>query len=101
MLLPGKFRPRPSSKVENGVIGYGSSELFPLAFLALLAPGLLLEYAIFRGYEGPGIVGLLLWVPVLWCVLIKLHDWGRVRFWLSASTVVIAHTLTTIVLARS
>ena len=63
--------------------------MFP--FLGWLSPGLLLEYFLFRSHPVTCAVGLLLWMPLLWLVLVGAHQDGRVRIWLSAPVVLAVH----------
>lgn len=101
MLLPGRFTPRPGSKLEQNLLVYAPPQLFVLALIGLIVPGVLLEYALFRGHSATGIAGLLLWMPLLGLLLIKLHNLGRVRLWLSASVLLVVHLLVTLGLAGS
>jgi hypothetical protein len=93
MLIPGKFTPRPGAKLEQNLLLYVPPQLFLLALIGLMVPGVLLEYALFRGHVSIGSAGLLLWVSLLCLLLIKLHNLGRVRLWLSASVLLVAHVL--------
>jgi hypothetical protein len=101
MLLRGKFTPRPGSKLEQNLLVYAPPQLFLLALIGLMVPGVLLEYALFRGHAAIGIAGLVLWVPLLCLLLIKLHNLGRVRLWLSASVLLVVHVLIALGLAGS
>lgn len=92
MIFPGKFVPQQASKLSDKLIEW-VPQLLVLFLFGLLAPGILLEYAIFRGQVVIGAIGLLIWIPLLWLCLIKIHDMGRVRFWLSAPIVLSAHAL--------
>ena len=82
--LPGKFAPKPASDAERLWTTFCPPgwEVFP--FFGWLSPGLLLEYFLFRGHLIAGALGLLLWTPLLWLVLVGMHQEGRLRIWLSA-----------------
>jgi hypothetical protein len=45
-----------------------------LFLFGLLAPGIVLEYAIFRGRVVIGAIGLLIWIPLLWLRHTQLLD---------------------------
>ena len=92
-VFPGKFTPRPRSKLEENLLLYAPPQLLLLALLGLVVPGAALEYVLLRGHVSMGIAGLLLWTPLLWLLLVKLHNLGRVRLWLSASVLLVAHAL--------
>ena len=98
MIFPGKFRPQRASKFADKLIEW-FPQLFVLFLFGLFAPGALLEYAMFKGHVIVGAVGLLLWVPLLWRFLIEIHDMGRVRFWLSAPSMLIGHVLVALLLS--
>jgi len=93
MFFPSKFVPQRASKLEDRVIAYAPPQLLLLFAVGLFAPGGLFEYALLTGYPIVGAVGLLVWVPFLRSLLILIHDAGRVRFWLSAPTMLVGHLL--------
>ena len=89
--LPGKFAPKPASRAERFWILFSPPGWEILPFFALIVPGALLEYAAFRGHGIAGAIGLLVWAPILWILLIALHHAGRVRIWLSALIFLLVH----------
>jgi len=93
LFFPSKFIPRPASKLENNLPLYAPPQFLVLGMTGLIAPGALLEYALFNGRTIIGTAGLLLWVPLLWLALIEFHNMGRIRFWLSAPAMLIVHVL--------
>jgi hypothetical protein len=93
MLLPGKFNPQPPSKFEDNLITYAPPQLLVVFTFGLFVPGALLEYWIFNSHVIAGVIGAVIWVPVLWLFLIEIHNLGRVRFWLSAPVMLIGHLL--------
>jgi hypothetical protein len=70
-----------------------------LPFIALIIPGPLCEYAIFRGYHVIGLTGLLAWTALLWLLFVAVHRAGRVRIGLSVPVALIAYVVTALVLA--
>ena len=97
--MPGKFAPKPASDAERLWVTFCPPgwEAFP--FFGFLIPGLLLEYFLFRGYPLASIAGLLLWTPLLWLVLVALHQQGRARIGLSAPIVLAVHVAVALVFA--
>lgn len=93
MSFPGKFVPQRTSKFEDNLLSYAPGELVVVFVLGLFAPGALFEYALFKSYPIVGAVGLLVWTPFLWSLLVRAHNAGRVRFWLSALIMLIVHLL--------
>lgn len=91
MIFPGRFLAKPPSKFEDRLITYAPPQLLALFVIGLFAPGGLLEYALFAGHFIVGTFGLSLWIPLLWLLLVKVHNMGRFRFWLSAPTVIVVH----------
>ena len=70
-----------------------------LPFFALMAPAPLCEYAAFRGHLALGVMGLLVWTPILWLLLVALHRAGRVRIRLSAPIAALVYVVTAFLLA--
>ena len=93
MIFPGKFIPKRASNGEHNFLLYAPPQLLALIVLGLFAPGGLLEYAISKGRIAVGVIGLLVWVPILWLLLVKIHQAGRVRILLSAPIVLVGHLL--------
>ena len=93
MIFPRKFVAKPASQFGDRPITYAPPQLLVLFAVGLFAPGGLLEYAFFTDHFVIGAVGLLVWVPLLWLLLIEIHDMGRARFWLSALVMVVGHAL--------
>ena len=91
LLFPGKFVPRPQTRFEHNVLMYVPLPILALFALGLFAPGGLCEYAFAIGHPVLGTLGVLCWLPLLWLLLLELHDAGRVRFWLSAPIVAAGH----------
>jgi hypothetical protein len=89
--VPSKFDPKPASPAERFWILFSPPGWEILPFFALIVPGTLLEYAAFRGYGVAGAIGLLVWAPILWLLLVALHRAGRVRIWLSTPIFLLAH----------
>lgn len=88
--VPGKFAPRPAADIEKFWIRYSPLGWEYLPYAGLLIPGAFLEYAIFLGHAIIGVVGWLVWAPILWLLLVTLHQAGRVRIWLSVPVVLVA-----------
>lgn len=87
MWVPGKFTPKRASRAESSrPPGW---EILP--FFALTIPGALLECAAFRGRPIVGVIGSLVWAPIIWLLLVTIHREGRVRIWLSLPVVVLAY----------
>ena len=101
MWAPGKFTPKPASRAERLWILFSPPgwEVFP--FFALVIPGALLEYAAFRGHPIVGAIGSLVWAPILWLLLVTIHQEGRVRIWLSLPVVVLTYLAIGLVIAGS
>jgi hypothetical protein len=89
--IPGKFTPRAAADVEKFWIRYSPLGWEYLHYAGLLVPGAFLEYAIFHGYAIIGVVGWLVWAPILWLLLVTFHQAGRVRIWLSLPAVLVAY----------
>jgi len=70
-----------------------------LPFFGPLVPSALLEYAIWHGHRPLGILGLILWLPLVWILLVEIHHMGRVRIWLSAPIILVAHVVMTLAFA--
>jgi hypothetical protein len=66
VLLPGKFIPQPPSSFEDGLTKYAPPQLLMLFAVGLFAPGALFDYWIFNGQVIAGVLGTVVWVPVLW-----------------------------------
>ena len=99
MWVPGKFTPKPASRPERLWILYSPPGWTILPFFALIVPGALLEYATVHGHGIVGAIGLLVWAPILWLLLVTIHQEGRVRIWLSAPIILILHLAIGIVIA--
>lgn len=91
MWIPGTFTPKPASRAEWLWVLCSPPGWEILPFFALTIPGVLLEYAILRGHGILGAIGLLVWAPILWLLLVTIHQEGRVRIWLSAPILLLAH----------
>lgn len=89
--VPGKFTPRPAADVEKFWIRYSPPGWEYLPYAGLLVPGAFIEYAILRGHAIAGAVGLLVWAPILWFLLVTFHQAGRIRIWLSVPIVLVAY----------
>jgi hypothetical protein len=89
--IPGRFTPKAASRAERLWILFSPPGWEILPFFALIIPGALLEYATLRGHGIAGAIGSLVWAPILWLLLVILHQEGRVRIWLSAPVVLLAH----------
>jgi transposase len=74
MLFPDKFVPQRASKFEDNLLSYAPPELLVLFALGLFVPGGLFEYALSKRYLIVGGVGLLVWTPFLWSLLILIHN---------------------------
>lgn len=101
MWIPGKFSPRPASRAERLWLTWCPLGWEILPFFALIIPGPLCEYVIFRGYQVIGIAGLLVWTPLLWLALVAIHRAGRVRIWLSAPVAVLTYIVVALALAST
>lgn len=89
--VPGKFTPASASRPERLWLAFCPPGWEILPSLALLAPGVLLEYILGRGNGVIGTIGLFVWAPLLWLALVVIHHAGRVRIWLSAPVFLLAH----------
>jgi hypothetical protein len=89
--VPGRFTPKPASGAERFWVRYSPPGWELLPYLALIIPGALFEYAISSGHRIGGAIGLLVWAPILWLLLVTIHQEGRVRIWFSAPVVLLAH----------
>lgn len=101
MWIPGKFTPKSASGAERIWIRYSPPGWELLPYLALVIPGALLEYAIFIGYRTAGAIGSLVWAPILWLLLVTIHQEGRVRIWLSVPAILLAHFAIGLLIARA
>jgi hypothetical protein len=99
MWTPGKFSAQPASRAERLWMVWCPFGWEILPFIALIVPGPLCEYAIFRAYHVIGLAGLLTWTALLWPLLVAIHRAGRVRIWLSAPVAFMAYVVTALVLA--
>lgn len=90
--LPGKFVPKPASRVERFWVRYSPPGWEYLPYVALLiGPGALLDFAISLGHSYLGAIGWIVWLPILWVLLVMLHQDGRLRIWLSLPLVLLAY----------
>jgi hypothetical protein len=92
MFLPGRFIPRPPSKFEDNLFTY-APRLSLLFTVGVFVPGALFEYWISNGHIVGGVIGLSVWLPVLWLYLVEVHEMGRARLALSAPVVILGHLL--------
>lgn len=91
MWIPGRFTRKPASRAERLWILFSPPGWEILPLFALLIPGALLEYAALRGHALVAAIGSLAWVPILWLLLVTIHQEGRVRIWLSVPACLILH----------
>jgi hypothetical protein len=92
MFWPGKFSPRPPSKFEDNLFTY-FPRLSLLFTVGVFVPGGLFEYWISIGHAIAGVIGLAVWLAVVWLYLVEVHEMGRVRLALSAPVVLMGHVL--------
>ena len=81
LLLPEKFVPHKPSGL---ITAFGDYATIFLVF-ALIAPGGVFIFFSTHHRLMLGLVGLAIWIPALWYLLIQFHRLGYVRIGLSAS----------------
>ena len=82
--VPAPFRRQPPTQLEETWEAYSPLGWEALWIVAIQLPVALPAYVFHRGYAVLGAVGFLLWVVALWLILVRLHNAGRFRIWLSA-----------------
>jgi len=89
LLFPEKFVPH---KVGGLFTGFGDYATILLVF-ALIAPGGFFIFLSTHHRLLVGLVGLAIWIPALWCILVQFHSLGYARIGLSAPLAVVVYVI--------